>query len=83
MALFTVAACFSAVLLTGAAEPAGTPTNPIPAAINVAMTILRIHFSLFYPLDPPRGRAAVGRSKRCQVNAESPHRLVFAAMRVP
>ena len=45
--LFTVAACFSAVLLAGAAEPAGTPTNPIPAAINVAITILRIRFSLF------------------------------------
>lgn len=46
MGLFTVAACFSAALLTGAAEPADTPTNPIPAAINVAMTILRIRFSL-------------------------------------
>jgi hypothetical protein len=75
---FTVAACFSAVLLTGAAEPADTPTNPIPAAIKVAITILRMRFSLCCPLNPPRGRAVMGRSKRCEVNPESPHRLVFA-----
>jgi hypothetical protein len=83
VALLLVAICLSAVPLTGAADPADTQTNPIPAAINVAMTILRIHFSLFCPLDPPRGRAVVGRSKRCQVNAESPHRLVFAAIQAP
>lgn len=58
MGLFTVAACFSTALLTGAAEPADAPTNPIPAAINVAITILRIRFSLFYALDSPRGRVA-------------------------
>jgi hypothetical protein len=33
------------VPLTGAADPAAAPSNPIPAAINVAITILRIRFS--------------------------------------
>jgi hypothetical protein len=49
MGSFTVAACLSAVLLAGAAEPTDTPTNPIPAAITVAMTILRIRFFLLCP----------------------------------
>jgi hypothetical protein len=30
---------------TGAADAADAPTNPIPTAINVAITILRIRFS--------------------------------------
>jgi hypothetical protein len=56
-----VAAWLSAVPLAGAADPADTPINPIPAAIKVAITILRIRFSLFCPLDSARGRAAAGR----------------------
>lgn len=44
MGLFTVAACLMVVLLTGAAEPAETPTHPMPAAINVAIAILRMRF---------------------------------------
>jgi hypothetical protein len=74
---FTVAACFRAVLLAGAAEPADTPANPIPAAINVAITILRIRFSLYLPSRFVARARGGGASKRWDVNAESPHRLVF------
>lgn len=77
--LFTVAACFSAVLLAGAAAPADTPTNPIPAAINVAITTFRIRFSLSTPSSAARERGG-GASMRREVTRESPHRLVSAGM---
>ncbi len=70
------ATCLSAVPLTGAADPADAPTNPIPAAINVAITILRIRFSFSVLLIRRAGDGE--RSKRREINAESPHRLVFA-----
>jgi hypothetical protein len=63
---------------TGAADPADTPTNPIPTAINAAITILRIRFSFSVLSIRRAGGGSVRSAAKLTPNRR--HRLVFASI---